>query len=107
MASEIAQDFRQRVENYKRALKYLDECGDLTYDKILEATQIASFDMPESQLRAMWEQADDILPSSGQPGGKESLRFVMRNKLIEGIAAFESVADELGASKKKWWQFWK
>lgn len=107
MASEAGKKARQIVENYKRALKYLDECGELTYQKLVEANRIAGVDWSESQLRAMWEQADHILPTGGQPGGKEFLRFQMRNTLIEAIATFEGLADKLAVSQKKWWQLWR
>ena len=107
MSSAIGREARQRVDNYKRALKSLDECGDLTFIKLREAVRIAGVDLSESQHRAMWDQADNILPTGGKPGGKEFLRFQMRNTLIQGIATFEAVADKLGASEKKWWQFWK
>lgn len=107
IGSEVGKKARQIVENYKLALKYLDECGELTYEKLVEANRIAGVVMPESQLRAMWDQADYILPTGGQPGGKEFLRFQMRSTLIEGIATFEALADKLGASEKKRWQFWK
>jgi hypothetical protein len=107
MAGEAARQTRQRLDGYKRALKYLDECGDLTLDKMREANRIARVDMPEFQLRALWEQADCVLPTDGHPGGHESMRFHMRNTLIEAIAAFEALADKLGLSEKKWWQFWK
>lgn len=110
MGSEAGRKARQTAENYRRALKYLDECGELTYEKLVEANRIAGVDMSESQLRAMWEQADHILPTpraGGRPGGKEFLRFQMRNTLIESIATFEALADKLGVSEKKWWQFWK
>lgn len=97
---------RQSVESCKRALKYLDECGELTYEKLAEANRIAGV-MSEAELRTMWEQADYILPTGGEPGGKEFLRFQMRDALIMGIAALEEVSDKLGTSEKKWWQFWK
>jgi hypothetical protein len=100
MSSEAVRNVRQQVENYRRALKYLDGCGDLTYEKLREAWQIAGVDMPESQLRQQWSQADYILPTGGRPGGKESLRFMMRNTLIEAIATFESLADKLAGSGK-------
>lgn len=107
MANEILREARQRAANYKRALKYLDECGTLTYDKLREANRIAAVDMAESQLRTMWEQAGYILPTGGHPGGQEFLRFQMRSTLMEGIATFEAVADKLGKSERKWWQVWK
>ena len=88
------------MENYRSALKYLDSCGDLTYEKLREAWRISGVDMPESQLRQQWSQADFILPTGGRPGGKESLRFMMRNTLIESIATFESLADRLTESEK-------
>lgn len=101
MGSEVSRKARQMVENYKRALKYLDECGELTYEKFVEANRIAGVDVSESQLRAMWDQAKYILPTGGQPGGTEYLRFQMRNTLIEGMATFDSVADKLNAIAKK------
>ena len=107
MGNEVSKKTRQIVENYTRALKYLDECGELTYEKLVEANRIAVVDMSEAQLRTMWEQADYILPTGGQPGGKENLRFQLRNTLIKGIAAFGELSDKLGASEKKWWQFRK
>ncbi len=107
MGSEVAKKARQIVENYKRAIKYLDNCGELTFENLAEANRIAGVDMSEVQLRGMWEQADFILPASGRPGGKEFLRFEMRNTLIKGLATFEAVADKLGVSEKKRWQFWK
>ena len=98
MGSEVNY-LRQTVENYKQALKYLDECGELTYEKLVEANRIAGIDMPESQLIGMWEQADCILPTGGEPGGKEFLRFQMRDTLIESIATFEALTDKLDVSE--------
>jgi hypothetical protein len=100
VSSETVRKVRQQVENYRSALKYLDGCGDLTYEKLREAWHIAGVNMPESQLRQQWSQADYILPTGGQPGGKESLRFMMRNTLIESIATFEALADRLAESGK-------
>lgn len=107
MANETVQKVRQRADNYKQALKCLDECGDLTYDKLREANQIAGIDMSESELQEMWKKAGYIFSSDNHPGGKEFLRFELRKTLIEGITTFEAIADKLGTTEKKWWQFWK
>jgi hypothetical protein len=107
MASQVAREARQRVKNYKQALKYLDSCGEFTFEKYCKTNQIATLDMSDSKLRALWDQADFILPMDGMPGGKEAVRFLMRDSLIEGITTFESLSDKLGGSAKKWWQFWK
>ena len=54
--------------------------------------------MSESELRRMWKMSKKTFE------GTEGHKQILRNTLIEGINAFESVANELG---KKWWQFWK
>lgn len=94
MESEGSKMARQQVESYKRALKYLDECGELSYEMLAEANRIAGVDISESKLRAAWEHAAFILSTGGQPGGREYLRFQMRNAFIEGIAIFEADSDK-------------
>jgi hypothetical protein len=98
--SEAVRNVRQQAENYRRALKYLDGCGDLTYEKLREVWRISGVNMSESQLRQQWSQAHYILPTGGQPGGKEYLRLMMRKTLTEAIATFETLADKLARSGK-------
>ncbi len=94
----VGSDARNRAENYRKAVRYLDTCGELTLDKLRKATQIAGVEM-ESDLRRMWSQADAVLPRMGEPGGKEFVRFTVRKTLLEGIQTFDALAKQLGASK--------
>ena len=96
MGTDVRKEVKQRIENYKKALKYLDSCKTFTYDNLVKANQIAGSPIPEPDLQRMWEQSKYILPTGGEPGGTESLRQTMRNTLIESISAFENLANELG-----------
>jgi hypothetical protein len=98
MPGELKQEIQLQIKNYKDALKYLEECGVLTLDKFLRINQMSGIDAPESKLLSIWEQADYMLPVGGKPGGTEALRQIMREQLIEGIATFEALADELDAT---------
>jgi hypothetical protein len=80
MAMEFSAEYRLTIDSYKRALKFIDECGDITYDKLKEAYKIANIDIPESELQARWSQ-------------------------IERGATFEAVTERPAVLKKKWWHF--
>jgi hypothetical protein len=100
---------KERVDHYKRALKYLDGCGPLTIDKLRESQQIAGTPVPETQLRQMWDSAAIILSSNNEPGGHEYLRTAMRKTLTEGISLFQKLGALESSSnvQRKWWKFWK
>jgi hypothetical protein len=95
---DTGREARQTAAKYRKAVAYLDGCGQLTFDKLVKATEIAGVEM-ESELSRMWSQADYVLPESGQPGGKEFVRFTIRKTLIEGAEVFDDLADNLGAPK--------
>jgi len=95
---DTGREARERAANYRKAVAHLDGCGELTFDKLVKATQIAGVEM-ESDLRRMWSQADYVLPKPGEPGGKEFVRFTLRKTLIEGAETFDDLADKLGAPK--------
>lgn len=82
MTMEISEKSRQVVDNYKRALKFIDECGDITYDKLREAYRIANIEISESELQERWSQ-------------------------IEKGATFEAVTERPVISGKKWWHLWE
>ena len=95
MGTDIRKEVKQRVKNYKKALKYLDSCTTFTYDNLVKVNRIAGSPITESDLQRMWQQSNYILSTGGHPGGTESLRQTMRSTLIEGISTFESLANQL------------
>jgi len=95
MGTDVRKEFKQRAEDYKKALKYLDSCSTFTYDNLVKVNQIAGSPVPEVDLQRMWEQSRYIL-TTDQASGVEFLRQTMRSTLIEGISAFEDTARELG-----------
>ena len=111
MSSDAGKILRQNVENYKRAIAYLDECGELTYEKFVEAVRLSGRNISEPELRRQWDQAHDVLSAPDHPGGTEFLRSTLRNTLMAAISEFEDVSWQLDVieegSSKKWWQFWK
>lgn len=92
-------DVRTRVKRYKQAVQYVEQCGKFTYEKACETNRIAGVDLSASQLQQ--------LRLALFPGREEEVRQIQRENLIRAIAVFEEVACKLGASEKKWWQFWK
>jgi len=38
---------RQRAENYRKALEYLDNCGELTFEKWVKVNRVAGIEMDE------------------------------------------------------------
>lgn len=107
MENEAGHKAIKTVENYRRALKFLEECGDFTYEKLKEAHEIAGIDVPDYQLRSEWSDALAVLPLGGRPGGREMLRSLMKKELKEGISTFKALARKLGVHEKKWWRFWR
>ena len=100
-------DLKQRIKNYKQALKYLNAGGELTCERLLEANRIAGGVIPEYEIRMMWQRSVYIIGRPGQSGGRERMRHEMRNALSEGIATFKEITGEMEKSRKKWWQVWK
>ena len=98
---------------YKRAVQYLDNCGELTLEKLIEARNIAGAGPEDNWLRNMWGKASNILPGIGEgPGGREQLRYDMRKTLVQAIGQFEQLVGPANktpstSTKKKSWQFWK
>lgn len=108
MESQAAAKLGETLKKYRSALYYLDACGALTLEKIQKAHEIAGIDVPVSQLRVEWEQADGVLPRQGQPGGKEYLRFQLRRTLQDAIATFEGLSGRLRrplveGRRRSWW----
>ncbi|MEO0250394.1 MAG: hypothetical protein ABIN58_12895 [candidate division WOR-3 bacterium] len=108
---------RELVENYKRALAYLNGVSELTYDNFRQAIHLAGNPVPESEIRQQWEMAKMTLQ------GTESLRQTYREVWEKGIEVFGQIVRELPrireqesrsprqsgqqTSTRKWWEFWK
>lgn len=98
MASKkIIKEARKRIKNYKRALKFLDNCREFTYDKFIEVQHILGVANPESDPQTMrtWESRVHILPGPGHSGGADAVRMVIKDTCIQGIAAFEEICQKL------------
>ncbi len=81
------------IENYKKALKYLDECDKFDFDTMIEAHRIAGTDAQESQLREMWSDAKLVLSGPDNLGGVQSLRKITRDSLTTAITEFQKLVD--------------
>ena len=84
-----AERARALVENYKRALAYLNGISELTYDAFRRAIHLAGNPVPESEIRQQWEMAKMTLQ------GTESLRQTYREVWEKGIEMFGRIAREL------------
>ena len=88
MGNSIAKDFSRRIVRYKKAVKYLDKCGKPNYEKIFEVNRIAGIEMSEQQLQQ--------IPIALFPGREEEVRRICRESLINAIAKFEELVENLG-----------
>ena len=105
MRSKEARMLRKQAANYRKAVKYLDGCGEMTLAKLRKAGKIsiksdfrgkAAVGEMEATVAQIWEQSKAVLPGGGTPGGTEYARYAFRQALEEGISTFESLADEIG-----------
>jgi len=101
--SEGGQILRNMADKFAQSIYYLDTCGKFTFEKFLEANQIAGTDQTESRLRILWDEAQKIY---GAAAGAEFVKDTFRESLDKGM--WELKIDAISMeSKKKWWQFWK
>jgi hypothetical protein len=99
MASDVGKEARQRADNYRKAVKYLDGCSGFTLENFREMNRLSGGNFSEFEMQRMYEESKAILPMGGRPGGVLALKGVQRKTLIEAIAAFDGIADQLGAPK--------
>src|SRR3990172_9751723 len=112
MSTDAGNKVRLQALNYKNAIKFLDECGEFTYDKFVKVNSIAGSPMRENEIKMMWEMSSkSIATKVGDKylTGTQKLQLTMRKKFEEAIAAFGPIANEfdtIQAKNKKWWEFW-
>jgi hypothetical protein len=113
MGSGVEKQAREKVESFRKGIAYLDSCGDnFTYENFREADRIAGGNTSETEARAMWSQAQLILPSAEHRGGGDAIRHMLRNTFEEGLRAFGTLVDRLGtlpseSKPKKGFAFWR
>jgi hypothetical protein len=109
MGGNVETKAREQVASFRKALEYIDNCGDFTFEKFREADRIAGGTMTESEARSMWSQSEGVMPGDTHSGGPDFLRHTLRTTFVEGIEMFGTLADELGdePSRKKGLRFWR
>ena len=90
---DIIKDTKQGIENFKKAINYLDGCDEFDFDDFKKAHRIAGTKSQESELREMWAEAKLVLPGPGHSGGVESLREVTRDSFVTGVAEAQKLVD--------------
>ena len=91
MASEEAiRQFRTKLGKIRKAIKYIDGCGEFTFEKMVKANDIAEGDMTRSQLHDMWDQA------VGHPEGPEHVRREIRAAYKGSIDDLTGIAEQMG-----------
>jgi len=90
MSSNVAKEARQRAENYRKALRFLEGLQSFTYEDYVKSIKIAGIEMAESETRQQWNMTQMMI------GGAESLKQVQIESLRKGIEVFDEVARKLG-----------
>jgi len=91
----LIKDTKRQIEDFKKAVKHIDECGDFDFDDFKETNRIAGTNAQESELLEMWSEARLVLPGPGHPGGVESLRQVTRDSFIAAAAEAQKLVDKM------------
>jgi hypothetical protein len=108
MAGDVARQAREKAKSFRKGIEFLDNCGEFTFENFKEADRIGGGNMSEAEARAMWAQAQGVMPGLGHKGGPDFLRHTLRRTFEEGLQAFGAVADKLGDQpKKKGLAFWR
>jgi lipoate synthase len=90
MGSNIAMEARQRADNYRRALQFLEGLQNFTYADYTKSIKMAGIEMTESEMRQQWNMSEMTIP------GTESLRQTQIEVLKEGVRVFGDIAQKLG-----------
>lgn len=92
-AADVSGEAKRLVENYQKALEFLDGCPEpITVEGLQEAWRISEAGMDED---AIAEQYRATVKREGIQGIKE-LRLTLRETLTQGIETFQQVISEIG-----------
>ena len=92
---DVIESTKNKIVSLKNAIKYLDDCGEFTFEAYQEAYRVAEIEQKESQLQHMWSQAKFVLPSGNQPGGVEALRQITRESFVDSIGQLKRLVDRM------------
>jgi hypothetical protein len=90
---DIIKDTKKKIENFKKAIAYLDGCDEFGFEDFEEAHRIAGTNAQVSELREMWAEAKLVLPGPGHSSGVESLREVTRDSFVTAISEAKKLVD--------------
>jgi ankyrin repeat protein len=81
----------KRLKGFQAALAYLDDCGELTSDKLRELATFVGHEIDEERLREMWELIEREMSTPEDPRGRTALRASIREQLLESIRVTDSL----------------
>jgi hypothetical protein len=87
--------FRDKFAGIRKAIKYLDTCGEFTFEKMVEANRVSQGGMARSQLQSLWEQG------IGHPDGSEHVRREIRTALEGTMQELTGIAAQMGISQSQ------
>lgn len=87
---QCGEEAKQRAENYRKALDFLQGLQSFTYEDYTKSLRMAGIEMTETEMRQQWNMAKMTIP------GTESLRQTQVEVLREGAQVSEEAAEKLG-----------
>lgn len=89
ISQENADDARARSARYRKALEYLNSCGEMSFEKYREAYRIADFGMTDWEVRGLWEASIDAIVATHDT---DYARTHLKQELTKGIGLFDRIA---------------
>ena len=90
---DVIESTKKKIVSLENAIKYLDDCGEFTFEAYQESYRVADIEQKETQLQHMWSQAKFVLPSGNLPGGVAALRQITRESFVESIDQLQKLVD--------------
>jgi len=79
---------KMKIDSYNQGIKFLNECGTFTFDKLLEAHRIATSPVQEVKLRETWK-VEPILGAESIRGGTVELFTKVITEFQRRIGLFQ------------------
>ena len=92
---EVVRLLREKLENVKNAIAYLDSCEDFTFEHMVKADEIAEGGMSHSQLQHLWNRA------IAHCDGSEHVCREVKAALIGVREELTDLADDMGISSQE------